>query len=60
MARNKIDQENIRSLTLMGDGRSLGLTLPIKFVRDLQLNPHQKVRVARRGQNLVIQLDSKK
>ena len=60
MARNNVEDENVRSLTLMGDGRSLGLTIPIRYVRKFGLIPKQKVRLVRRGQNLVIQLDVKK
>jgi hypothetical protein len=60
MARNNVEDENVRSLTLMGDGRSLGLTIPIRYVRKFALAPKQKVRLVRRGQNLVIQFDVKK
>ncbi len=54
MARNVVENENDRSLTLMGDGRSLGLTIPIRLVRKLDLKPRQKVRVTLRGENIVI------
>ena len=54
MARQKLGREHIRSLTTMGGGRSVGLTLPIAFIRDLGWNPRQKVRVVRRGKELAI------
>jgi antitoxin component of MazEF toxin-antitoxin module len=57
MPRNVVEDENVRSLTLMGDGRSLGLTIPIRLVRKLNLKPQQQVRVVRRGENLVIKTD---
>lgn len=56
MARQQEGKENERSLTLMGDGRSLGVTIPIQFVRKLGLEPKQKVRLVRRGQNIIIKL----
>lgn len=57
MARNVIENENDRSLTLMGDGRSLGLTIPVRLVRKLDLKPRQKVRVVKRGENIVIKIN---
>lgn len=54
MARQQVGKEEIRSLTLMGDGRSLGLTIPISLVRQLKLKPKQKVEVKRRGMEIVI------
>ena len=54
MARQKEGKEQMRSLTLMGDGRSLGITLPIQWVRELNLKPKQTVRLTRRGKNIAI------
>jgi antitoxin component of MazEF toxin-antitoxin module len=54
MARQQVGKEEIRSLTLMGDGRSLGITIPISLVRQLKLKPKQKVEVKRRGMEIVI------
>lgn len=55
MARQKEGQESVRSLTIMGAGRSLGLTLPVKIVKDMKLASRQKVRVTRRGKQIIIE-----
>lgn len=54
MARRKLGKEHIRSLTRMGDSRSLGITIPIQYVREFELHPKQKVVVLREGNHLVI------
>jgi len=55
MARRKLSERNIRKLTKMGAGRSLGLTLPIEIVRELKLRERQKVTVKLRGKKIVIE-----
>ena len=45
MARKKLSEKNIRKLTRMGGGRSLGLTLPIELMRKLRWRERQKVVV---------------
>lgn len=54
MARQAEGKEAIRSLTIMGGGRSLGLTLPSKIVKELKLAPRQKVRVTRRLRQIIV------
>jgi len=53
MARLKSNQTHVRKLSRMG-GRSIGLTLPIEFVRALAWRPQQKVVVRKQGARLII------
>ena len=55
MARRKLKERNTRKLTRMGGGRSLGLTLPIEFVRKLRWRERQKVVVTMRGKKLTVE-----
>jgi antitoxin component of MazEF toxin-antitoxin module len=55
MARQKIADSNIRKLTRTGGGKSIGLTLPIEYVRELGWKDRQKVVVKKQGQKLVIE-----
>ncbi|MBP9732585.1 MAG: hypothetical protein KBD29_03965 [Candidatus Magasanikbacteria bacterium] len=55
MARQKIADSNIRKLTRTGGGKSVGLTLPIEYVRELGWKDRQKVVVKKQGQKLVIE-----
>jgi hypothetical protein len=45
MARKKLKDKNIRKLTKMGGGRSMGLTLPMEIVKELKWKERQKVVV---------------
>ena len=54
MARRKLSERNIRKLTRMGGGRSLGLTLPIEIMRKLRWRERQKVVVKLRGKKITI------
>jgi len=54
MARQKLQNRNIRKLTRTGSGRSVSVTLPIEYVRDLNWKDRQKVVVTKRGSSLVI------
>ena len=54
MARRKLSERNIRKLTRMGGGRSLGLTLPIEMMRKLRWRERQKVVVKLRGKKITI------
>lgn len=60
MARRKLDEQNIRKLTRMGGGRSLGLTIPIAIVRKLKLRERQKLVVEERGGVITIRDWTKK
>lgn len=55
MPRRKLDQRNIRKLTKSGAGKSIGLTLPIEYVRLLGWRERQKVVVSKRGGKLIIE-----
>lgn len=54
MPRRKLEKRNIRKLTRMGAGRSLGLTLPAEIVRKLRWRERQKVVVSLRGKTISI------
>lgn len=49
-----LKEKNIRKLTKMGAGRSLGLTLPIEMVQKLGWKEHQKVVVKLSGTKLIV------
>lgn len=55
MGRKSYSERNIRKLTKMGGGRSLGLTIPAEFVYKLSLREKQKVVVKLRGQKMIIE-----
>ncbi|MBI4114802.1 MAG: AbrB/MazE/SpoVT family DNA-binding domain-containing protein [Candidatus Niyogibacteria bacterium] len=48
-------KQNIRKLTRMGSGRSLGLTLPADILRDLHWREKQKVVVKRVGKKIIVE-----
>lgn len=54
MARRKLENKNVRKLSRIGD-KSIGLTLPIDFVRELKWREKQKVVVKKRGNKLIIE-----
>lgn len=54
MARRPLKERNIRKLTRTGGGKSISLTLPIEYVRDLGWRDRQKVVVEQKGNTLVI------
>ncbi|HKK60985.1 MAG TPA: AbrB/MazE/SpoVT family DNA-binding domain-containing protein [Bacteroidales bacterium] len=45
MARRKIDERNIRSLTKVSGGTSYGITLPMEYIRKLGWRAKQKLEV---------------
>lgn len=53
--RRKIGEENIRKITRMGSGASLGITLPIEMMRELGWRERQKVVVKKSGSKLIIE-----
>lgn len=55
MARKKLSERNVRKLTKMGGGRSLGLTLPIEMIRKLKWRARQKIMVKLRGRKITIE-----
>ena len=44
---------NIRKLTRIGD-RSLGVTLPVEFLKELKWREKQKVVVIKKGKTIII------
>ena len=54
MADKKSEDKNIRKLTKMGSGFSMGLTLPIEIIQKLGWKEHQKVVVKLRGKEIII------
>ncbi len=55
MAQRKLKDKNIRKLTRMGGGRSMGLTLPVEILRELCWREKQKVVVKRTGKRIIIE-----
>ncbi|MCF8224914.1 MAG: AbrB/MazE/SpoVT family DNA-binding domain-containing protein [Bacteroidales bacterium] len=45
MARRKINERNIRSLTKVSGGTSYGITLPMEYIRKLGWRAKQKLEV---------------
>ena len=55
MARQKLEDRNVRKLTRTGRGKSVSVTLPIEYVRDLGWKDKQKVVITKKGSALVIE-----
>jgi len=55
MARRKLKEKNIRKLTRMGGGRSLGLTLPVEVVSKLKWRERQKITVRLFGKKIILE-----
>jgi len=53
MTRRKMRNRNIRKITRIGDS-SLGVTLPVEFLKELKWREKQKVVIKKRGKNLII------
>ena len=51
----KLKEKNIRKLTKMGAGFSMGLTLPIEIIEKLGWKEHQKVVVHLFGKKIIIE-----
>jgi antitoxin component of MazEF toxin-antitoxin module len=54
MANKDLKDKNIRKLTKMGGGRSMGLTLPIEIIKKLGWKERQKVVVNLKGKHIII------
>lgn len=52
---SKMKNKNIRKLTSMGGGRSMGLVLPIEIIRELKWREHQKLVVKKSGKKIIIE-----
>ena len=55
MARRKLHERNVRKLSRVGGGRSISVTLPVEFIRELKWREKQKVVVTKRGNKLIIE-----
>ncbi len=55
MARRRLENRNVRKLTRTGGGKSVSVTLPIEFVRELRWRDRQKVTIRRSGSKLIIE-----
>ncbi len=55
MARRKLKDRNIRKLGRTGRGKSITVTLPIEFIRELKWREKQKVVIKKRGDKLIIE-----
>jgi len=55
MARKKLDERNVRKLSKVGRGRTMSVTLPIEFMRELKWREKQKVVVTKKGSKLIIE-----
>jgi hypothetical protein len=55
MARNKLEDRNIRKLTKIAGGSSYAITLPIEYVREFGWKERQKLIIKKVGKRLVIE-----
>jgi antitoxin component of MazEF toxin-antitoxin module len=55
MARKSLEERDIRKLTRTGGGKSVSVTLPIEYVRELGWKDRQKVTVKKVGKKLIIE-----
>ncbi len=53
MTRRKLDEENVRKLTRVGE-TSLAVTIPKEIVQKLNLRERQKVVIKLRGKEILI------
>lgn len=50
----KLKNKNIRKITRLGSGRSMGLIIPIEILEKLKWQEHQKVVVNLKGRTINI------
>jgi antitoxin component of MazEF toxin-antitoxin module len=53
MTRRKLDEENVRKLTRVGE-TSLAVTIPKEIVQKLKLRERQKVKITLSGKKIII------
>lgn len=53
MARRKLEEKNTRKLLRLG--KSIGVTLPIEFIRKLKWRKKQKITVKLKGKKIIIE-----
>lgn len=49
-----LSEKNIRKITKMGKGKTMGVTLPIEIMEKLSWKEHQKVVVSLKGKTINI------
>lgn len=49
-----LKEKNIRKITKMGEGKTMGITLPIEVLEKLGWKEHQKVVVSLKGKTINI------
>lgn len=55
MARRKITQRDIRSLTKVSGGSSYAVTLPKEYIHTLKWRARQKLKVTLEGNRIIIE-----
>ena len=54
MSRRTLKEKNVRKLIRTGRGKSISLTLPIEYVKELGWKSKQKVTARKVGKKLII------
>ncbi len=54
MGRKSLENRNVRKLTKTGGGKSISVTLPIEYIRELKWKDRQKVIVKKKDKSLIV------
>ena len=54
MGRKSLENRNVRKLTKTGGGKSISVTLPIEYIRELKWKDRQKVIVKKKDKTLIV------
>jgi len=55
MARRKLSERNVRSLTKTSGGKSYSVTIPLEYIRKLKWRSKQKLFVRIYGKKVIIE-----
>jgi DNA primase len=55
MARRKLNERNIRSLTKTSGGKSYSVTIPLEYIQKLKWRGRQKLVVKLYGKRIIIE-----
>lgn len=55
MARRKLNERNIRSLTKTSGGKSYSVTIPLEYIQKLKWRSRQKLTVKMYGKKVIIE-----
>ena len=55
MARRKLNERNIRSLTKTSGGKSYSVTIPLEYIQKLKWRGRQKLTVKLYGKRIIIE-----